>query len=136
MIYKVINLNERYSTSIKGFGEVYEVVSVENKRHILKKKYGNKTFFLSSNKKHSGRGLDLKTLSHQVIKKGYKLIDAGFVDSPLWKSGISVTGSNSAIVLSLISIFAKIVFTLLVQLERFWESETRSHMIYVVGKKI
>ena len=50
------DIQKRYECEILGFGEVFEIISVERIRKKLIRKHQDGVFYLSSNRDHSGRG--------------------------------------------------------------------------------
>jgi len=128
-----LNLNDTYYTEIFGFGEVYEIVSVERLRKKLKKKYKTGKILLTSNRNHSDKGLTLEELIDYAKSKNLQIIEFGYVDCPPWQSKKRTkcgTITRNPIIITL----AKIVFYFISLLEDITVSKYRAHMVYVFCK--
>jgi len=128
-------LNQKYKPKIMGLGEVYEAISVERKKKSLAQKFKGGVLFLSPNQHHQGKGLTLEELKRKVSRQGYQILESGFLDSPPWPSRPRRAGENSFLNHPLLTVFFKLIFSLLVTLEPLWQGPKRSHMIYVLGRK-
>ena len=95
-------MDEPYTTEIKGFGEVYEVMSVERLRKKLLKRYGaNYTLYLVS------------------LRLG------GFVDCPPWNSKPRAKHRKLSRVATTL---ARFIFAMILPLERF----NKPHMMWML----
>jgi len=130
---KMLDIHTEYHTEILGLGEIYEILSVERLRNRLKRKYGNGVLFLSSNKDHSGRGMNIDELINYVKQMGFDALEFGYVDAPPWRSKRRAKPRkmvNKSLVLTL----AKIILKPLVYLEPFIISKHKAHMLYVFSR--
>lgn len=130
---KKISLTEKYQREIFGLGEIYEIMSVEQLRKRLWKKYGNGILFLASNKQHNKRGVNLNELKKHLQEQNLEIIKAGYVDSPPWASA-PLSESTKKDYRKIIKIFAQIIFWFLIKVEFFWQRPLKSHMIYSMTK--
>lgn len=129
-----LDLHNEYKPKIRGLGEIYEEMSVTLLQKKLKEKFKEGILFLSSNKRHRGRGLTIKELELGIKQKGYRVLSSGYVDSPPWASNPSESTVNKNFSLHLIFL-AKMIFWFLIQLEFIWQGNKNSHMIYILVKK-
>lgn len=131
---KKINISETYKTEIFGLGEVYEIMSVENKRKNIAKIFPKGIIYLASNKNHSGRGMTLKELEFFAKDNSIKPTKIGFADSPPWLS-CPLNKENKKRYPATIVLVSKIIFWFFIKLEKFWESPKKSHMIYLFSEE-
>ena len=114
----------------KGFGEIYEIMSVNNLLCELRRKYRHGTLLLSSNKDHVGRGLTLKELVKYVGEE--RVIELGYVDSPFWPSKPREENKRNKLLSASILTIVRILFRFLIFFERIKiDSKRRAHMVYV-----
>ncbi|NIM47628.1 MAG: hypothetical protein GTN40_05755 [Candidatus Aenigmarchaeota archaeon] len=131
-----IDLEKKYNREIKGFGEIYEIMSVRNTQRKLRKKFGKGILFLVSNKSHKGRGLTLSEIQKLLQKKNYQILKSGFTDSFLISSNPRKKEDINPFVKSFLLVFlTQFFFWIVVQFEFLWESSKSSHMIYTLTKE-
>jgi hypothetical protein len=129
-----IDLSQEYKSEIFGLGEVYEIMSVENIRKKLLKKFRSGTLYLASNKGHIQRGMTLDDLENQLSGSGFVILEKGYADSPPWQS--KPRGKNNRRNYpSLIISISKMIFFFLVRLEAIREGSENSHMIFCLVNK-
>jgi hypothetical protein len=129
-----LGLNENYGREIFGLGEVYEIMSVENIRKSLLKKFSTGTLYLTANKSHIQRGLTLGDLENHLISSGFTILDKGYADSPPWQS--KPRGKDNRRNYSPFSTsISKIIFFFLVRIEFLMKGPKNSHMVYCLVKK-
>ncbi|OGI17225.1 MAG: hypothetical protein A2Z52_01525 [Candidatus Moranbacteria bacterium RBG_19FT_COMBO_42_6] len=127
-----VDIQNSYQTEIFGLGEVYEIMSIERLRKKLLKKYFAGKLFLSSNKKHSGRGMTLDDLKKYLYNK--KIVASGFVDCPPWPSAPLGHQERENYPYPIV-LLAKSIFFILILFEPLWRNPQRSHMTYCFSKK-
>jgi nucleoside-diphosphate-sugar epimerase len=130
---RILNLNNKYHVEIFGFGEIYEIVSVEMLMKKLKRKYGDGVLLLAQNKDHSGEGLTLEELIGYAKLRNLLIVKAGYVDSPPWFSKRRES-PRSIINFAPILFITRKIFYILSNLEKFTASKYKAHMIYVFLK--
>lgn len=133
-----LDLNQEYQREILGLGEIYEILSVNRKRLLLKKKFKQGRLFLASNKDHGGRGFSLTEIKKKVISHypQKKILDAGYVDCPPWVSTPRELGKRNKIIYNKSIVFlAKAIFNFLIFFEPFLAKPKTAHMVYVLGRK-
>jgi len=135
MAISKLKLNQKYKTQVLGWGEIYEIISVEKKKILLKKRFKQGVLFLVSNKDHSNQGLKLKKLEEKISRQGYRILAKGFVDSPPWPSVLRQSRKNSFLNLPWLKLMIANLFKVLVLFEFLWQGKKKSHMIYVLGRK-
>lgn len=129
-----LNINEVYKTKILGYGEVYEMISVEKKRKKILRKNKEGILFLASNKDHSQKGYTLEDLSTKVSKKGFQILKKGYVDSPPWQSKPCL-GEGKKLDCAIKNFSSILCLKFLVLFEGLWSGKKKSHMVYVFGNK-
>ena len=130
-----LELNEKYRCEILGVGEIFEIISLENRRKKLRKKYKIGTIYLFSNKDHSGRGVTKEEIEQALKDDGLKLIESGYADAPPWKSNPATEGDKTLMnSIPCLSIFGWVLLTLLVPLfERFYLKRNIAHVTWAFG---
>lgn len=133
-IIKILSSESYVPRQRHGAGELYEELSVNRRLHSILKSLGQCPVYLAANKdnaKHnpSGEGFSLDDLAKKMSEDGYEVVDKGFTDSPPWQK----TGAREK---PLLSDFAyRAIFRALLIFEPLWKGPTKSHMIYVVGRR-
>lgn len=102
---------------IRGFGEVYEIMSVEKLRRHLNLKYGNR---------------------YKLILAEYPFeincVEKGVVDNPPWECSPRQPG-NYRKLHPVLKYLSAIVFCFLIYLEPLWGRFKRPHLFYAVVRK-
>jgi len=129
------DINTRYNCEILGFGEIFEIKSVERIRKRLAKKYKNGILYLSSNKDHSGRGFTREELERAIKDEGYELLESGYADAPPWKSDPLESGQKSPkMEIPILSKLGPLLFILWIPLfEQFYRKRRKAHIAWVFG---
>jgi hypothetical protein len=125
----------RYNCEILGFGEIFEIKSVERIRKRLLKKYKNGILYLSSNKDHSGRGFTREEIEQKVRDDGLEILESGYADAPPWKSDPLESGQQSSKMgIPILSKLVPLIFILWIPLfEQFYRKRRKAHIAWVFG---
>jgi len=130
------DINEPYTCEILGFGEIFEIISVERIRRTLLKTHDKGTLFFSANRDHSGGGKTLDYLVNHVAKKEHNLIAFGYADAPPWKSDPLESGQRSHKLNSkLLSALLPVLFKIWIPLfEGFYKKKKLAHVVWAMGE--
>jgi hypothetical protein len=107
-------LNAHYAPEIRGYGELYEQVSVNRLLKRLRKKHRDGLLLLAPSNSNSR--------IRQLVPPTFKIVETGYVDSPPWKSNPRTNPRKIR--------FQRLA-TLAFKLLAFFEPADRGHMIYV-----
>ena len=130
---KEINLKDIYVCDIKGFGEIYEMMSVRKLQKRLIRRFKDGYLFLVSNRDHSGFGYTHEELVQLVRNKNLEILDSGYIDSFILKSKPKRKGEiNPLVKQRIFFILAKLFFYFLLKFEFLFRNKNTSHMIYVL----
>ncbi|MDP8314633.1 MAG: hypothetical protein RAP70_06110 [Candidatus Celaenobacter antarcticus] len=129
------DVNQRYECEILGFGEIFEIKSVERIRKRLMKKYKDGVLYLSSNKDHSGKGFTREEVESAVRNDGLQLLESGYADAPPWKSDPLETGQKSSkMKIPILSKLAPLLFVMWIPVfEQFYRKRRKAHVVWVFG---
>ena len=129
-----LDLTKNYTCSVKGLGEIFEIVSIEIIRKSLIKKYRNGSLYLSSNYDHSKRGKTKEDLENAILQDGLKFISSGYADAPPWKSDPNQEGEKGFAHSEAHIQIAEILFKIWIPLfERFYRTRKNSHVTWAFG---
>ncbi len=130
-----LNINNKYCCEIKGFGEIFEIKSIERIRKRLKNKHGEGLLYLASNKDHSGRGFIKEEVENHLQTDDLKLIASGYADAPPWKSKPLQSGEKSNVIQNpLLSAIIPILFSIWIPLfEKKSKKRKKAHVVWAFG---
>lgn len=112
----------KYKTEIKGYGEIYEEVSIEFLRQRLRRKYKTGTLYLVPESDEKGR----EDLIIGLFKALASVHEMGSVDCPPWKSKPKREGKIPPLLLRWL---ARIVFLLFFVP---YEARNKPHMLWIL----
>jgi len=129
------DVHQKYDCKILGFGEIFEIKSVERIRKKLIRKHQDGVLYLSSNKDHSGRGFTREELEKAIKNDDLELMESGFADAPPWKSDPLETGQQSSkMSIPILSKLAPILFVLWIPVfEKFYRKRRKAHVVWAFG---
>lgn len=128
------NIKERYVCDIRGFGEIYEMMSVRKLQIRLIRRFKDGCLFLSPNKDHSGFGYTCQELVQFVKNRNLAILDYGYTDSFIFKSKVKYKEKPNPLVNSkVLVLLSKFIFYFLLQLEPLVKNKNRSHKVYVLA---
>ena len=129
------DIRQCYECEVLGFGEVFEIISVERIRKRLLRKYGDGQLYLSSNKDHSGRGFTKEEVEKTIINDELELLDSGYADAPPWKSDPLESGQTSPKMKNkVVSKMVPVLFHVWIPLlERYYRKRRRAHVVWAFG---
>lgn len=132
-----LNVHETYTCEVKGFGEVFEIKSVERIRKKLKRKYKNGMLYLSSNKDHCGRGYTREELERTLREDELEVEESGYADAPPWRSDPIEEGETSSkMSIPVLPAVVPFIFTLWIPLfEGFYRKRKKAHVAWAFGVK-
>lgn len=121
-----------YCGKIRGYGEIYEIESVEYLRKRLWNLYGNEypyaVLYLEPKDENSLQ----ETLNKSVEEIRDNVLDAGITDRPFWGCKPKENGKAPN---SFLMGLAKIVFKVIVRFESWYIWGNDHHISYVLLKK-
>lgn len=118
-------LNNRYTTDIRGIGELYEIISVNKLRKRLLKTYSKGILFLLPRGSMSMKGLSYFERKIEIGNR--KIIEKGFVDCPPWRSNPK-EGDNDVVRHKFLKWLSIILIHFLINFEFLWRK--RGHIVY------
>jgi len=132
-----LDVHEPYACEVKGFGEIFEIKSVERIRKRLKRKYKNGVLYLSSNKDHSGRGFTREELERAIRDDGLEVEESGYADAPPWRSEPIEEGDmSSKMSIPILPVVVPFIFSLWIPLfECFYRKRKKAHIAWAFGVK-
>ncbi len=132
-----LEVKDPYTCEVKGFGEIFEIKSVERIRKRLKRKYSEGMLFLSSNKAHSGRGFTRDELERTIREQGMEVAESGYADAPPWRSDPMQEGEmSSKMSIPVLPVLIPLLFTLWIPLfEGFYRKPKKAHVAWAFGVK-
>jgi len=132
-----LDMSEPYTCEVKGFGEIFEIKSVERIRKRLKRKYKDGMLYLSSNKDHSGRGFTREEMEKAIRDDGLEVEESGYADAPPWQSDPIEEGETSSKMnFPILPLVVPFIFTLWIPLfEGFYRKRKKAHIVWALGVK-